>query len=98
MEVERGRLRGGGSVDRSESGFPLRSNSEMVKSFTMPESSPKVVTLKDVAARAGLSLAQGIENVAQETPEPLATELHRIVRDYRGGRPLPRREGAQAVK
>ncbi|MBA4017487.1 MAG: hypothetical protein C0483_09975 [Pirellula sp.] len=46
------------------------------------------VTALANATRAGLSLAQGIENVAQETPEPLATELHRIVRDYRGGRPL----------
>ena len=40
------------------------------------------------ATRAGLSLAQGLENIAAELPEPLATELHKIVRDYRGGRPL----------
>ncbi len=40
------------------------------------------------ATRAGLSPAQGIENVANEAPEPLATELQRVVRDYRGGRPL----------
>lgn len=46
------------------------------------------VTALANATRAGLSLAQGIENVAAETPEPLATELRRIVRDYRGGRPL----------
>lgn len=46
------------------------------------------VTALANATRAGLSLAQGIENVSHETPEPLATELRRIVRDYRGGRPL----------
>ena len=46
------------------------------------------VTALANATRAGLSLAQGIDNVAAETPEPLATELHRISRDYRGGRPL----------
>lgn len=40
------------------------------------------------AARAGLSLPQGIENVAEETPQPLAAELKRIVRDYHAGRPL----------
>ncbi len=39
-------------------------------------------------ARAGLSLAQGIETVSKETPEPLATELRRIVHEYRHGRPL----------
>ncbi len=38
--------------------------------------------------RAGLSLAQGLEMVSQEAPEPLATELRRIVRDYHHGRPL----------
>lgn len=38
--------------------------------------------------RAGLSLAQGLEEVAAETPEPLASELMRIVHDYRHGRPL----------
>ncbi|MBL9094360.1 MAG: type II secretion system F family protein [Planctomycetaceae bacterium] len=46
------------------------------------------VTALANASRAGLSLAQGIDNVSAETPEPLATELRRIVRDYRGGRPL----------
>jgi tight adherence protein B len=46
------------------------------------------VTALANATRAGLSLAQGIENVSNETPEPLKTELQRIVRDYRGGRPL----------
>lgn len=38
--------------------------------------------------RAGLSLAQGLEMVSHEASEPLATELRRIVRDYRHGRPL----------
>jgi tight adherence protein B len=46
------------------------------------------VTALANATRAGLSLAQGIANVAAETPEPLANELNRISRDYRGGRPL----------
>lgn len=46
------------------------------------------VTALANATRAGLSLAQGIDNVSNETPEPLAAELRRIVRDYRGGRPL----------
>lgn len=40
------------------------------------------------ATRAGLSLAQGFETIAEETPEPLATEFRRIVHDYRSGRPL----------
>lgn len=41
------------------------------------------------AARAGLPLAQGLESVSQETPEPLATELRRIVFEYQHGRSLP---------
>jgi tight adherence protein B len=39
-------------------------------------------------ARAGQSLAQGLESVMTETPEPLATELRVIVGEYRRGRPL----------
>ena len=39
-------------------------------------------------SRAGLSLAQGLETVGQETPEPLASEIRRIVREYKHGRPL----------
>lgn len=41
------------------------------------------------AARAGVSLPQGLEIVAADTPEPLAAELRRIVSDYQAGRPLP---------
>jgi len=41
------------------------------------------------AARAGQSLVQGLQSVSQETPEPLAGELQRIVADYQHGRPLP---------
>jgi tight adherence protein B len=41
-------------------------------------------------ARAGMSLAQGFESVARETPKPLAAELRRIVSDYQRGLPLPR--------
>jgi tight adherence protein B len=39
-------------------------------------------------SRAGLSLAQGLETIGNETPEPLAAELRRIVHEYRHGRPL----------
>ena len=39
-------------------------------------------------SRAGMSLIQGIETVADETPEPLGTELQRLVREYRAGRPI----------
>ncbi len=35
--------------------------------------------------RAGLALAQSIDKVSQETHQPLATELTRIVRFYKGG-------------
>lgn len=40
------------------------------------------------ASRAGLSLAQGIESVSKEAPEPLATELRKVVNEYEHGRPL----------
>jgi tight adherence protein B len=40
------------------------------------------------AVRAGLSLAQGIESVARETPQPLAHELRRIVFEWHRGRAL----------
>jgi tight adherence protein B len=40
------------------------------------------------AVRAGLSLAQGIESVIRDTPEPLAYELRRIVFEWHRGRPL----------
>jgi tight adherence protein B len=40
------------------------------------------------AVKAGLSLAQAIENVSRETPLPLRNELTRIVRDFERGRPL----------
>jgi tight adherence protein B len=47
-------------------------------------------------SRAGLSLPQGLETVAKETPEPLATELRRIVHEYKHGRPLA--ESLRATK
>ncbi len=47
-------------------------------------------------SRAGLSLPQGLETVAKETPEPLAAELRRIVHEYKHGRPLP--EALRAAK
>jgi len=47
-------------------------------------------------SRAGLSLPQGLETVAKETPDPLAAELRRIVHEYKHGRPLP--EALRATK
>ena len=47
-------------------------------------------------SRAGLSLAQGLETVGNETPEPLASEIRRVVREYKHGRPLP--ESLRAAK
>lgn len=38
--------------------------------------------------RAGLSLAQGMQMIAAEAPEPLASELRRIAGDFEHGRPL----------
>lgn len=38
--------------------------------------------------RAGLSFIQGMENVIDDTPEPLAYEFRRIVTEVRRGRPL----------
>ena len=40
------------------------------------------------ASRAGLSLAQSLEMISGEVPEPLATELRRIVNEFRHGLPL----------
>lgn len=40
------------------------------------------------AARAGLTLHQGLAEIARETPKPLTLELKRIVADYERGRPL----------
>jgi tight adherence protein B len=40
------------------------------------------------ATRAGLALAQGLETVANESPEPLASEFRRLVHEYQRGRPL----------
>lgn len=41
------------------------------------------------SSRAGLSLQQGLQSVAEDTPPPLRTELKRVVHDYNSGRPLP---------
>lgn len=40
------------------------------------------------SARAGLSLAQGLEKVCAETPQPMGQQLRRIVQEYKSGRPL----------
>jgi tight adherence protein B len=47
-------------------------------------------------SRAGLSLAQGLSTVANETPEPLANEIRRVVHEYKHGRPLA--EALRAAK
>src|SRR5205814_1619051 len=41
------------------------------------------------ATRAGLALAQGFESISKESPEPLASELRRMVAEFHRGRPLP---------
>lgn len=41
------------------------------------------------SARAGQSLAQGLESVSTESDEPLASELRRLIAEYQLGRPLP---------
>lgn len=41
------------------------------------------------ATRAGLALAQGLESISKESPEPLASELRRMVAEFHRGRPLP---------
>jgi tight adherence protein B len=47
-------------------------------------------------SRAGLSLAQGLETIGTETPQPLSAEIQRIVHEYRHGRPLS--EAIRATK
>ncbi len=41
------------------------------------------------SARAGQSLAQGLDDVSRESQEPLAGELRRLMAEYQLGRPLP---------
>jgi tight adherence protein B len=48
------------------------------------------------SSRAGLSLAQGLETISKETPEPLAAEIRRVVHEYKHGRPLA--EALRAAK
>ena len=38
--------------------------------------------------RAGLTLAQGFENIAPDIPDPLGVEFRRIVRSFQSGQPL----------
>ena len=40
------------------------------------------------ASRAGLSLAQSLATVAEESPDPLSGEIRKIVNEYEHGRPL----------
>ena len=46
--------------------------------------------------KAGLSLAQGLASICEEVPEPLVSELRRIVFEYQRGRPL--REAIEEVR
>jgi tight adherence protein B len=48
------------------------------------------------AVKAGLAIAQGLETVAAETPQPLKAELDRLVFEYQHGRPL--REAIEAMR
>jgi tight adherence protein B len=48
------------------------------------------------AVKAGLAVAQGLETVAAETPQPLKTEFDRIVFEYQHGRPL--KEAIEAMR
>ncbi|NLS97913.1 MAG: hypothetical protein GXX96_37720 [Planctomycetaceae bacterium] len=48
------------------------------------------------AVKAGLSIAQGLETVSAEAPQPLKTELQRIVFEYQRGRPL--KEAIEALR
>ena len=38
--------------------------------------------------RAGLTLAQGFENISPDIPDPLGIEFRRIVRSFESGQPL----------
>lgn len=40
------------------------------------------------SVRAGLALAQGLESIVDDTPEPIASEIRTIVFEWRSGRPL----------
>jgi LacI family transcriptional regulator len=76
---------------RSESGFPVALKLGRVKSFTMPPPQGQVVTLKDVAARAGLSLATVSYALRQHPKIPAETrELVAAAAGELGYRPNPR--------
>ena len=49
---------------------------------------PDTLTLLSSTLRAGYSLMQGVEAVAQEVEEPMGLELRRVVTEARLGRPL----------
>jgi tight adherence protein B len=49
---------------------------------------PDTLTLLSSTLRAGYSLVQGVETVAQETEDPMARELQRVIVEHRLGRPL----------
>jgi len=49
---------------------------------------PDTLSLLSGTLRAGYSLMQGVEAVAQEVPEPMGLELRRVVTEARLGRPL----------
>ena len=49
---------------------------------------PDTLTLLASSLRAGFSLMQGLESVAQETAEPMRKELQRVFTEVRLGRPI----------
>jgi tight adherence protein B len=49
---------------------------------------PDTLTLLASSLRAGFSLMQGLEAVAQETAEPMRSELQRVFTEVRLGRPI----------
>jgi tight adherence protein B len=48
------------------------------------------------SVRAGLSIAQGLETACDDAPQPIKSELHRIVFEYKRGRPL--KEAIEATR
>jgi tight adherence protein B len=52
------------------------------------EQLPDALQLLSGSLRSGYSLLQGVEAVSQEAPEPMSTELRRVMVEARLGRPL----------
>jgi tight adherence protein B len=59
---------------------------------------PDTLNLLSGSLRAGYSFMQGVEAVAQETSEPMARELRRVIAEARLGRPLEEALGDVATR